>query len=295
MANINSLDETTDKSKQLGVHSWLSFCLPAICAGTLMAVALLLAISCSRKSDQPAAKTNATASPAVASPAPSAGSPMVAKAKKIKRHRPPNATYVNSQYGISFSYPRKYSLQVAGEPSSMLRTTNFVRAGAIGITSLELPGDAYPQTNYSSASLSVSINPALTAEECVLFPANTSSPDQMRPESVKLGGNEFTAVEQTAEAPEHRFDRKYFHLFTNRACYEFAMEVETSLKVDESFAPLDRDKVFERLEKIVASARIKQVELPQTLLEAAKSGAAPARTSVDSTVEKSRAVPAEQK
>ena len=89
---------------------------------------------------------------------------------------------------------------------------------------------------------------------------------------------------------------KYFHLFKNGACYEFALDVETSRKADEDLAQLDRGKVFQQLEKVLASARIKETELPEPALAATKADAAPAAAGADSKNEKAEiATPAEQK
>jgi hypothetical protein len=60
----------------------------------------------------------------------------------------------------------------------------------------------------------------------------------------------------------HQSDLKYYHLFKNGACYEFALDVETSRKADEDLAQVDRMKVFQKLQKVLATARIKDVELP---------------------------------
>ena len=63
-------------------------------------------------------------------------------------------------------------------------------------------------------------------------------------------------------AGDRQSDLKYFHLFKNGACYEFALDVETSRKADEDLAQVDRSKIFKQLEKILSTARIKEVELP---------------------------------
>jgi len=57
-------------------------------------------------------------------------------------------------------------------------------------------------------------------------------------------------------------DLKYFHVFKNNACYEFALDVDTSRKADEDLAQADRGKIFQQLEKVLTTARIKDVELP---------------------------------
>src|ERR1700730_3308382 len=160
MANINRTPGSGNQNfKQIEGESWLSTYLPAICAGTVMAIVLLLAIACSKKSDKPVAKISAPATPEVTSPAPSAHVAAQVAAKKVKKQRPANATYVNASYGVSFSYPRKYSLQAGDRKSSMPVPASFLKPGAIEVASVDMPDDQYPDTDFSSALLNVSVNP----------------------------------------------------------------------------------------------------------------------------------------
>jgi hypothetical protein len=221
-------------------------------------------------------ETPAAAATPVASPA--------AVKKVVKRHRPANATYVNGTYGVSFSYPRKYSLQSGDKTTEIPVEANFVKPGAVEIASVDMPDTGYPDTDFSSALLNVSVNQGLTADECSEFagtakdqPAQSESaapkstagndssgkaPEALKPTAIKLGTNEFSEIEQMKGAGEKQSDLKYFHLFKNGACYEFALDVETSRKADEDLAQVDRGQVFKQLEKILTTARIKNVELP---------------------------------
>src|SRR5438270_6610947 len=101
----------------------------------------------------------------------------------------------------------------------------------------------------------------MTVEECGQFLQNPKGPEAAKPTTVKLGSNEFTELEQMSGDDTHQSDLKYFHLFKNGACYEFALDVETSRKADEELAQVDRGKIFQQLEKILTSARIKGVEM----------------------------------
>src|SRR5262249_36010855 len=103
--------------------------------------------------------------------------------------------------------------------------------------------------------------------------------EALKPTSIKLGTNEFSEVEQMKGTGENQSDLKYFHLFKNGACYEFALDVETFRKGDEDLAQVDRGQVFKQLEKILASARIKDVEVPGV----EKSETVSASQSVEST------------
>ncbi len=253
--------------KQIEGDGWLSTYLPAICAGTVMAVVLLLAISCSKKSDKPVASISAPSTTATSS-VPSTAAAVTPEPKKVKKHRPANATYVNGTYGVSFSYPRKYSLQAgikkAESETSMPVQANFLKPGAVEIASVDVPNDSYPDTDFSSALLNVSVNPGLSAEECARFVPSGKDSEATKPVTIKLGANEFTEFEQMNGETGRQSDLKYFHLFKNSACYEFALDVDTSRKADEDLAQADRGKIFQQLEKILTTARIKDVELPGT-------------------------------
>jgi hypothetical protein len=277
MTSINRTPESGNQNfKQIVGDSWQSVYPPVICAGIVMAVALVVAIACSKQSNKPVAKISAPSSsmPAATNSTPStSAAPVVAK-KLVKKQRPANATYVNATYGVSFSYPRKYSLEAGSKKSSLPVPASFLKPGAIEVASVDMPDDLYPDTDFSSALLNVSINPGLTADECAQFVPNANDADAAKPASAKLGANEFAEVEQmkgeqTTEATNRQSDLKYFHLFKNGACYEFALDVETSRKSDVDLAQADHGKIFQQLEKILASARIKDVappgvETPQT-------------------------------
>jgi hypothetical protein len=280
MATINGT-EGNDKQnfKQIESDSWSSIYLPAICAGVVMTIVLFLAVSCSKKSDNPAAKITAPEMPVVQSPAPTTASAAVQETPKkaVKKHRPTTATYVNGIYGVSLTYPRKYSLQPADKQKEMPVQTSFAKPGAVQVASLDMPDGLYPETDFSSALLNVSVNQGMTEEQCGQFatPSNdadtakSATSDQpaaepLKPTTIKLGANQFSEVEQMSGSGELQSDLKYFHLYKNGACYEFALDVETSRKADEDLAQVDRGKVFHQLEKILTTARIKDVDLTGT-------------------------------
>jgi len=284
-----------EKFKQIEGDSWTSIYLPAICAGIIMTVVLFVAIACSKKSDTSASRISPPSQPALSSPVPAtAATVLSAPPKKIKKHRPANATYVNDEYGVSFSYPSKYSLAAGSGKTSSPVQTGFLKPGAVQVAVVDVPDDSYPDTDFSSALLNVSVNSSMTAEECGQFAPSRNDPAAAKPSAVKLGSNEFTALEQMNGETTHQSDLKYYHLFKNGACYEFALDVETSRKADEDLAQVDRMKVFQRLQKVLATARIKDVELP--CVEKASDAAKAEAPAVDSKTEKAQVVsPEEQK
>jgi hypothetical protein len=277
MANINRTPERNEENfKQIESDSWSGIYLPAICAGVVMTIVLFMAVSCSKKSDT-STKISAPVAPAMQSPVPTTASAVVPETPKktVKKHRPTTATYVNGNYGVSLTYPRKYSLQSDDKLKEAPLQTGFLKSGAVEIASLDMPDGLYPETDFSSALLNVSVHQGLTEEECEQFatqsnaaakPADvepsTKPADSFKPSAIKLGANQFTEMEQMSGSGDRQSDLKYFHLFKNGACYEFALDVETSRKADEDLAQVDRSKIFKQLEKILTTARIKEVELP---------------------------------
>jgi hypothetical protein len=281
MATINRTPENEKQNfKQIESDSWSSIYLPAICAGVVMTIVLFLAVSCSKKSDNPAAKITAPETPAVQTLPPVSAAAVPEPPKKaVKKRRPTTATYVNSTYGVSLTYPRKYSLEPADKQKEIPVQANFAKPGAVEVASLDMPNGLYPETDFSSALLNVSVNQGMTEEQCGQFaPSNdaeTAKPatgdqsanpatEPVKPTTIKLGANQFSEIERMSGPGELQSDLKYFHLFKNGACYEFALDVETSRKADEDLAQVDRGKVFQKLEKIITTARIKEVDLTGT-------------------------------
>jgi hypothetical protein len=168
MTTINPNSIGNKNFKQIESDTWTSMYLPAICAAILMGGVLFLAISCSKKSDS-VAKISPPTQPAVSAPAPS--TPVAAvpeKPKKaVRKHRPANATYVNSEYGLSFRYPVKYRLQ-SGDKLAPL-STSYLKPGSLPVAAVRMPETSYPETDFTSALFNVSVNKNMTSEECMQF------------------------------------------------------------------------------------------------------------------------------
>jgi hypothetical protein len=260
----NNRTQSNQNFKQIEGDSWISIYLPAICAGIVMTIVLFMAVSCSKKSDKPVSNISAPTVPSTTNSTPTASAAATPEAPKkaAKRHRPASATYVNGTYGVSFSYPRKYSLQSGDKQSTAPMQNSFLKSGAVQVATVDMPDDSYPDTDFSSALLNVSVNPGMTTEDCSQFVAGSKDAGEVKPNTVKLGSNEFSEFEQINGEGNRKSDLKYFHLFKNGACYEFALDVDTTVKTDGDLAQVDRGKVFHQLEKILASARIKEVEMP---------------------------------
>jgi hypothetical protein len=260
-------------------------------AKAFVAVLLITAVGttgCSKKNKEVAvnsiSQNNSTQGVAVpVIPAPNAMSTASvsepAKVKKVVKKRPSTVTYNDAVNGLSFQYPRKYTLKT-GEKAKLNSDgiefpVNFIQPGGVTIAAVELPANSYLGTDFYSAFLSANVNRNLTGEQCQQFaePAPETSestvttPDQsngepqspavaksdvLSPTKVNIRGTNYSQVENTIE----KSDTKYFHTFQNGACYEFALGLETAEPID-GIEPVNRDEVFVKLEKILASVNIK--------------------------------------
>jgi hypothetical protein len=94
-----------------------------------------------------------------------------------------------------------------------------------------------------------------------------------------IGDLELRATEAVSGEGTRQSDSKYFHVFQNGSCYEFALNVTTVASEDGLTKHVDRDKVFNRLEQILATVKINPVQAPEVAAEtpAPTPAAAPAQ------------------
>jgi len=116
----------------------------------------------------------------------------------------------------------------------------------------------------STQSASAQLDSAASPEQ--LSAAKVSSGSSSK---LMLGDLELRATEAVSGEGARQSDSKYFHVFQNGACYEFALNVTTVASEDGVTKHVDRDKVFDRLEKILATVKINPVSAPEVTAEAA--------------------------
>lgn len=257
-----------------------------VVAGSLLA--LLLTIGCSKEKSKPAVVTSTVSSAPtqpIASPsatALSAAQPVTLKpiTKKVVKRHSSMVTYKDDNYGLSFGYPRKYSLKTGEDlkSDSAASTMNFAQAGGISAVSVELPNNAYPGTDLTAAFFQVNVLKGLGEAECGQFAMPQSKADDknaVQPSEVELGGMNFHEVENISGEAAKQADTKYYHLWEGGSCYEFALGLTTAWDGNEDGVNLvDREDVFRRLEKILAGVKIAPEATP----------AAPAVAATENTV-----------
>lgn len=304
-------------------------------AGAIAALVIACSITVGCSSDKPKPANSASQIPMTPPHAEESSSATssteVAKAapRKVVRKRSSVRTYKDKAYGVSFVYPRKYGMEVgdaaneliAGSPAPL--SSN--QPGGVALAAVELPEASFPNTDFASAFFGVSVNKALTAEQCG-FPekgsaikmitddkseqkvedklaaestaaqagsaatapaavssatknsstaasvapsaeasatqassakaSSTESSAAVEASKLKIGDGELLANESVAGEGARQDDAKYYRTFQNGACYEFALNVTTVAKEKAGMKHVDRDKVFNRLEKILATVKI---------------------------------------
>ena len=175
----------------------------------------------------------------------------VAKKKVVKR--PSTVSYSDSNFGVSFRYPRKYTLMTPERPRQYSAPLykfplNFVEPGGIAVAGIKLPDG--PGTSV----FTISIHKGLSAEECGQFStpdaAEMAGDPSLAPSQVSVRGLEFSYVENTTEQTVTR----NYHRYENETCYEFTLAVEETPELNK---PVDYLDTFDKLDKILATVKIK--------------------------------------
>lgn len=279
--------------------------------GVLVFAALLVACSftvgCSSDQPKPISSANPApimqpVPPAVITPAPAPVQQAAAKTarKKVVRKAPATLTYADKTSGVSFKYPRKYALKTGDAANELVASgpvpMDFAQPSGMALAAVALPDSVYPNSDLASAFFNVSVNKNVTADQCGEFSvpqpnpidpadpaiqatAQVSTPSVGQPMSkLMIGDLELQSTENTASGESGSGTReatsKYYHVFQNGACYEFALQiatnnpkieasVETTSATETSTKHIDREEVFKRLEKILATVKVNPVVAPE--------------------------------
>ncbi len=239
-------------------------------------LAVLLAISaCSKESPKPAlvsvsgpasnsapaaAEVPPTVATAAASPAP---------AKKTTRKRPANVTYSDANSGVSFLYPRKFALTSGDKAQPQLSAVgdvpmNFVQPGGVAVATVALPDGSYPGTDFESAFFNVNVNRSVSEEECAHFAfvdTRNADGEPVDAERVKVGSTDMEMTSNFSANVVKQAETEYYHSYDNGACYEYVLGLGTEgFATEGGVKHVNRDEVFAKLEKILATVKINPVE-----------------------------------
>ena len=233
----------------------------------------LLVVGCSKQENKPR-ETQASANqmtlnqPVIPTPLGSSVSPTpLPTPKKVVKKRPSTEKFSDQTYGVSFRYPWQYAVKAGDAVDSDSVPMDFVQAGGVTAVSVEVPKGFYPETDFASAFFRVNINRSESEAECGQFavpqPALPGE-EAVQPAQMALGQLQMQEIEDISGEATDQADTKYYHLFQNGACYEFALGLATeSTGDDETLMPVNREKVFRRLEAILATVKINPEAVPQ--------------------------------
>jgi hypothetical protein len=267
--NNNTISGTT-------LSSWSRQQKLAMIAGFAI-LGLLLAVSaCSKQSPKPAlvgvsSPTSSSATPAAAAtPATTptaAASP--APAKKTPKKRPANVTYSDANSGVSFLYPRKSALTSGDKAQPQLAgmgdvPMNFVQPGGVAVATVALPGGSYPGTDFESAFFNVNVNRSVSEQECAHFAfvdTRNADGEPVDAEKVKIGSTDMEMTSNFSASVIAQAETQYYHSYENGACYEYVLGLGTEgFATEGGIEHVNRDEVFAKLEKILATVKINPVE-----------------------------------
>jgi hypothetical protein len=244
-------------------------------AATIAAFAilgLLLAVSaCSKQAAKPAlvgvsSPAPTSAAPATASvPASEVDAAATLPIKKTARKRPANVTYSDSNSGVSFLYPRKFALATGEKARPELAAIgdvpmNFVQAGGSAVATVTLPDSLYPGTDFEAAFFNVNVNHKVSEEECQHFAfvdSSNADGEAIDAGKVKVGPTEMEMTSDFSANIMKQAETQYYHDYENGACYEYVLGLGTAgFATEGGLEHVNRDAVFAKLEKILATVKI---------------------------------------
>jgi hypothetical protein len=178
------------------------------------------------------------------------------------------AVYTSRKYGLAWQYPRNFVLRKGANAGLDLNghyaaAAAFAGADGVALASVIIPARVYPGTDFVKASLTARVNGNLTEPACGAFRILDDGEEKAQDfpaTQVTVGTTEFTTAEAVIDGDledSATTREKFFHVYENAVCYEFAMSVTTAAGAERKApAHVDADEVFERLQEILTSVTI---------------------------------------
>jgi hypothetical protein len=180
-----------------------------------------------------------------------------------------------------FSVPQQKNVEKTAETSEKTAETKEVKSDSstTSASSTEVAkqetaassSDSKPDTQSASAQVAANTEQVAGAKSSVTTPSSTDSSSNSK---LMVGDLELLATEAVSGEGTRQSDSKYFHIYQNGACYEFALNVTTDASEEGLVKHVDRDKVFNRLEQILSTVKINPVAAPEVTADAPTPAAA---------------------
>ncbi len=261
----NKLNNRTTNNTISGttLSSWSQQQKLAMIAGFAVLGLSLVVCACSKQSAKPALVSVSSPAPAPAlptvAPTPVASTigdtqaPLHKPAKKAPKKRPADVTYSDASSGLSFLYPRKFSV-ISGDSAQAEFAAvgdvpmNFVQPGGVAITTIALPANAYPGTDFASGFFNVSVNRAISEQECshfALVDTRNADGEPVDAEKVKIGANDMETTSNFTASAIKQVETQYYHNYVNGSCYEYSLGLSTEgFTTEGNIQHVNRDASF---------------------------------------------------
>ena len=171
------------------------------------------------------------------------------------------STYNNPEEGISFRYPRNYSLEEGDieEHSFFLQRQEDLdseQPGAKLLATVLIPEDGYPNTTFEHGSLQLAISEVESEKGCLAI--NEAGAAGRGARTLTVQGVAFRwSAEETEVAGTKILQRKYAG-YSQGSCYQFRLllAAEESLDPNGFTKNADMVRIMKQLESIVATSRV---------------------------------------
>jgi hypothetical protein len=175
------------------------------------------------------------------------------------------AVYTSRKYGVAWQYPRNFVLRKGANAGLDLNghyaaAAAFAAEDGLALASVIIPARVYPRTDFVKASLTARVNSKISEQACGTFRILDDGEEKAQDfpaTQVTVGTTEFTSAEAVIDGDledSATTREKFFHVYENAACYEFAMSVTTGTGGEnKASAHVDADEVLERLQEILTS------------------------------------------
>jgi hypothetical protein len=251
-----------------------------ILLGTL--AALVATVACSSKPGRQAVNSSvsstATVKPvALSTVVPVASQPSTEVVKPKRSDPVKSGNFLSRDYGVSFHYPWQYaflSARAVANGDSSLKPRSDGHDGQFTLARVEIPQGFYPDTDFQSGYLTLSLNENLDEQGCLqaLSPGKDAKLD-----TVSIQGQDFHWIETSSAGHGQASTVRNYVAFENGSCYEIEMGVRTANK-DGMAREVNPELVMSRLDSILQTVKIVPATDPAAV-PVESSSAAPAAVS----------------
>jgi hypothetical protein len=182
--------------------------------------------------------------------------------ERMARRSDSTRRFEEQLYGISLDSPQGYEIK-QGELPDMDTGLGYLGAipmefagpGGVRVVTIEAPARVHLGTDLVNAFLTVSVFPDSSEELCTHFSPEL---DQNQPSLKRtISGITFTGIPNSEAANMHEYFGKYYHGYSEGACYEVGYGIVTaSAGTASGLKQVDGDALLRRLDKIVDTISI---------------------------------------